>query len=300
MTTVKNAIFVASIASLLFGCADSSVGDLTPIESALLSGCVGNVATSGSAGGGVSDSIVAIQAFGGSNLVITTYSSATGQFTSSNFELGTGITAVGSWGDPTSIGSLDTVSSVAAGSVINFQGSGASPAHGLGSVTLTGAFTSRQYFHLSALNKVSASWIGGLQFDGPNGAAVIQLFNDCGAVASTTGVGEVTTFSATSPGAAYVDFQVDGHFIGRASSAPFSVNWGQLTVGTHTLVAYPADEAGHFTVSAPVSFNVTTTCVSTTPVKIIGLACSCQNQARTFSRSPFSASTYLCRAPITP
>lgn len=70
---------------------------------------------------------------------------------------------------------------------------------------------------------------------------------------STHSIGSTVTITAdTGGGVDYVEFSVDGIYIGRDDKKPWSVNWNTsgLSAGHHTLTGFAIDHQGEVSASA--------------------------------------------------
>lgn len=70
---------------------------------------------------------------------------------------------------------------------------------------------------------------------------------------STFSIGQQVTITATTGGGVdYVEFSVDGIYIGRDDKKPWSVNWNTsgLSAGHHTLTGFATDHQGEVSASA--------------------------------------------------
>lgn len=70
---------------------------------------------------------------------------------------------------------------------------------------------------------------------------------------STFTIGEQVTITATTGGGVdYVEFSVDGIYIGRDDKKPWSVDWNTsgLTAGHHTLTGFAIDHQGEVSATA--------------------------------------------------
>jgi hypothetical protein len=90
----------------------------------------------------------------------------------------------------------------------------------------------------------------------------------------------LTVDASDNVGVAEVEYFADGTSIGKASAAPFSLDWATTSVanGAHTLTATARDAASNATTSDPVAVNVANATLTQLQNEFFGPICSaCHN-----------------------